>query len=108
MIDDETEIEIWREEVKMIAKRRQNLREGLKRIYALLWEQCSPSVQGRLKGEEGWSEEEEVGGGSGCRGVLRGLSALIQSREQRTEISRRTSDQTILTLKKKCLVLGES
>ena len=49
MIDEETEIEIWREEVKMIAKRRQNLREGLKRIYALLLEQCSPSVQGRLK-----------------------------------------------------------
>ena len=55
MIDDDTEIEIWREEVKMIAKRRQNLREGLMRTYALLWEQCSPSVQGKLKGEEGWA-----------------------------------------------------
>eukprot|EP00956_Cyclotella_meneghiniana_P028544 scaffold66757_cov136-Cyclotella_meneghiniana.AAC.1 len=25
------------------------------RTYALLWEQCSPSVQGKLKGEEGWA-----------------------------------------------------
>lgn len=56
MIEDETEMAIWHEEVKMIAKRRQNLREGLMRTFALLWEQCSPSVQGKLKGEEGWAQ----------------------------------------------------
>jgi len=48
--EDPGEFAIWNAEIGLIAKRRSNLRDGLSKAYAILWEQCSPSVQGRIKG----------------------------------------------------------
>ena len=60
MIDDAVELQIWAEEIKMVAKSRRELRQGLERVYAILWEQCSPSVQGRLKGEAGFQVVDDA------------------------------------------------
>ena len=59
MIDDDVELAIWQEQVKMVAKRRSSLEEGLKRQYAVLTGQCSPAVIGRLKGEAGWEQVDQ-------------------------------------------------
>ena len=52
--EDPAEIAIWQEEIRMIAKRRQNLREGLEWLFALLQGQCAPSTLGKIEGEEGY------------------------------------------------------
>ena len=59
MIDDAAENAIWNEEIKMIAKRRQSLQDGLRRTFALLLNQCDTTVLRRLKGEDGWEQVEQ-------------------------------------------------
>ena len=54
IVDYEAEMIIWHEEIKLVAERRLELRQGLVRQYAVLKGQCSPSVMSRLTGEEGW------------------------------------------------------
>jgi hypothetical protein len=60
MIEDVVEMQIWEEEIKMVAKACRELHQGLERVYAILREQCSPSVQGRLRGENGFQGVEDA------------------------------------------------
>lgn len=59
-IDDPAELAIWNEDIKMVAKQRQNLREGLAWLYSLLEGQCAPSTWGKLEGEEGFKTVKAV------------------------------------------------
>jgi hypothetical protein len=52
---DKTDLDIIQaEDVKTIAKRRQKLREALKKGYATVYGQCSQEVHDKLKSMENW------------------------------------------------------
>lgn len=60
MVEDAVERQIWVEEIKMVVMAHRELYQGLERVYAILWEQCSPSVQGRLIGENGFQGVQDA------------------------------------------------
>ena len=49
MVDDLAETLIWEGTVRGIGKRRKNLREGLIRAYATIWDQSLPVLRGKIK-----------------------------------------------------------
>jgi hypothetical protein len=54
--EDPAEIAIWEEEIKMTARRRKDLVDGLQWAYAVLKGQCDPSTWGKIEGEEGFKQ----------------------------------------------------
>jgi len=49
MIDDVAGTFIWQGELKMIASRRVSLAQGLIQGFAIIWDQCSTTMKGKLE-----------------------------------------------------------
>ena len=55
--DDQGNLEahIWREQVKMIEKRKEEYKFNKKLVYGVLWKHCSLPLQNSIRGTEGFS-----------------------------------------------------
>ena len=49
MVDDEAGMVIWHGELKLIPARERDLKQGLTKMYATVWNQCSPTVKSKLE-----------------------------------------------------------
>ena len=48
MIDDETGIIMWQGDLNTLLGRRRDLAERSNQTYAIIWDQCSPTMEGKL------------------------------------------------------------
>ena len=46
---------MWREQVKLIEKRREDYKFNKKLVYGVLWKHCSLPLQNSIRGTEGFS-----------------------------------------------------
>ena len=49
MVDDEARMIIWHVELKLIPARERDLGQGLTKMYATVWDQCSATVKSKLE-----------------------------------------------------------
>ena len=49
MVDDEAGMVIWHGELKLIPARERDLKQGLTKMYATIWDQCSTTVKSKLE-----------------------------------------------------------
>ncbi len=52
------EMEIWKNQYCRADEKRATLEDNVKRAYALIYDQCSPALQTKLKGQEGYDDAE--------------------------------------------------
>jgi len=71
---DETEIEIWKEEIKDFVKDRKELTRNLQKFYALVWGQCSDDVQHDVESREDYEEIAEDNNVIKLLEILKGLA----------------------------------
>jgi hypothetical protein len=56
---DESDTELWKEEIKELAKRKRVLRGNLMAIYAVIWGQCSEAMKAKVKSLDGYAKSTE-------------------------------------------------
>jgi hypothetical protein len=49
LINDEAGMVIWHGELKLIPARKRDLKQGTTKMYARIWDQCSPTVKSKLE-----------------------------------------------------------
>ena len=56
MVDDEVGMVIWHGELKLIPARERDLKQGLTKMYATIWDQCSITVKSKLEQLAGYEQ----------------------------------------------------
>ena len=81
---DPAETTIYQEEIRMVAKRRGNLRDGMHWAYALLKGQCPPSTWGKIAGEEGFEKIDAAKDPIELKRRIKRVCCGFQAHKQRT------------------------
>ena len=74
---------IFTEEIRMVAKRRHNVREGMPWAYAILKGQCSPSTWGKISGEAGFEAMEAAKDPIQLKQRIKAVCCGFQAHQQR-------------------------
>ena len=77
---DEADIEIWKEEVKEMNKRKRVLRSNLSAMHAIIWGQCSEAMKARLKSLD---EYEERTAADDCKWLLSNIQAITMQFDEK-------------------------
>eukprot|EP00569_Conticribra_weissflogii_P008200 CAMPEP_0171363762 /NCGR_PEP_ID=MMETSP0879-20121228/3564_1 /TAXON_ID=67004 /ORGANISM="Thalassiosira weissflogii, Strain CCMP1336" /LENGTH=562 /DNA_ID=CAMNT_0011870969 /DNA_START=26 /DNA_END=1714 /DNA_ORIENTATION=- len=67
------EMEIWKNQYRRADEKRATLEDNAKRAYALIYDQCSPALQTKLKGQEGYDDVEVNQDVVGLMELIRGI-----------------------------------
>jgi hypothetical protein len=87
--DYETELEIWKEEIKLVARRRTELKCNiLPSVYAVIWRQCTTEMKELLKSSDTFSAIDEAND----------VIALLRLIRTSTVIDRRSQHPTLTVL----------
>lgn len=81
---DPAETTIYQEEIKMVAKRRGNLRDGMQWAYALLKGQCPPTTWGKIVGEEGFEQVDAAKNPIELKRRIKRVCCGFEAHKQRT------------------------
>ena len=57
---NETDVKIWEAEIKQFVDRKQKLQKNLKAAHAIIWGQCSSSMQGKIKSLTGYADSHKA------------------------------------------------
>ena len=71
--DIEAEIEIWKEDLRALSKRKSVLRGNLSAIHAVIWGQCSEAMKAKLKSLDDYAISAEQ---NNCEWFLRTINAI--------------------------------
>jgi hypothetical protein len=80
--EDPNKVEIWQEEIKMTAKRRQSLHEGLEWLYAILMGQCAPSCWSKVEGTVGFEQINNTQDPVALKGLIKRTCCGFQAHQQ--------------------------
>ena len=78
---DEADIELWREEIKELAKRKRALQSNLSTIQASIWGQCSEAMRARIK--KSLAEYEAKTAKDDCKWFLSNIQAITMQFDER-------------------------
>jgi hypothetical protein len=73
--DIEAEIEIWKEDLRALSKRKSVLRGNLSAIHAVIWGQCSEAMKAKLKSLDDYTANAEE---DNCEWFIRTINATSQ------------------------------
>ncbi len=67
------EMEIWKNQYRRADEKRATLEENGRRAYALIYDQCSPALQTKLKGQDGFNTVQATQDIVGLMELIRGI-----------------------------------
>ncbi len=67
------EMEIWKNQYRRADEKRATLEDNVKRAYALVYDQCSPALQTKLKGQDDYNNVEANQDVVGLMELIRGI-----------------------------------
>ena len=77
---DDADVELWKEEIKALAKQKRVLRSNLSAIHAIIWGQCSEAMKARIKS---LSEYEVKAAEDDCKWFLSNIQAITMQFDER-------------------------
>jgi hypothetical protein len=77
---DDADIELWKEEIKALAKRKQTLRSNLSAVQAIIWGQCSEAMKARIKS---LAEYDSRTAADDCKWFLGNIQAITMQFDER-------------------------
>jgi len=78
---DATDMKIWEEEVKEFVKTKIKLKENVKKLYSLVWGQCSEAMRAKLESVDGHHELSENGDGIGLLKQIKNIVYNFQDQK---------------------------
>jgi hypothetical protein len=70
---DEVDLEIWKEDIRDLSKRKRVLRGNLAAIQAVIWGQCSEAMKAKIKSLDGYETSVET---NDCKWLLSNIKAV--------------------------------
>ena len=77
---DEADLEIWKEDLRDLSKRKRVLRGSLSAIHAVIWGQCSEAMKARVKSLPEYDERTAC---DDCEWLLRNINAITMQFDSR-------------------------
>ena len=71
---DETDIEIWRAEIKDFVRDKKSYKQALERTYGIVWKQCTQNMKANLKALPTF---EKMEGTSDLIALIEGIKSLV-------------------------------
>jgi hypothetical protein len=70
---DEVDLEIWKEDIRDLSKRKRVLRGNLAAVQAVIWGQCSEAMKAKVKSLDGYDASTET---NDCKWLLSNIKAV--------------------------------